>query len=116
MNSEANVLQQMLLDFSNDAKNVLYSVILDVVARANPNFFMEVIKMSKQTTPINEELLNEVVTMFHLDEKWIEKGKLEGLQTATLEMTKRLLSLGIDLNTISKVTGLCNEEILKLQH
>ena len=46
----------------------------------------------------------------------IKEGKLEGEKQAKIEIAKTLLSLGDDLEKISKVTGLSKEEIESLQN
>jgi len=52
-------------------------------------------------------------------EKAIQKGKLEGIQEGIqkgkLEDAKRLLELGVNIEIISKATGLSIEEIRALQ-
>ena len=44
----------------------------------------------------------------------IEEGKLEGETNKTIEIARNLLSLNIDIETISKSTGLSKSEIEKI--
>lgn len=48
-------------------------------------------------------------------EAGIEKGILQGSQEKALENAKNALKLGLDIKTISKITGLSMEEIEKLK-
>ena len=45
----------------------------------------------------------------------IEQGKLEGIEQGKLELTKKMLSEKIDIETISKITGLDAKEIKDLE-
>ena len=45
----------------------------------------------------------------------IEKGILQGSKEKDLENAKNALKLGLDIKTISKITGLSMEEIEKLK-
>ena len=47
-------------------------------------------------------------------EEGIEKGKLEGLKEGKISMAKAMKNDGVDINLISKYTGLSIEEIKKL--
>ena len=46
----------------------------------------------------------------------LEKGKIEGLKEGKIEIANNMLTLNIDINTISKATGLSVEEINKLKN
>ena len=45
----------------------------------------------------------------------IEKGKMEGLKEGKIEIAKNMLKEGLDINLISKLSGLSIEEINKLK-
>ena len=42
------------------------------------------------------------------------EGKAEGIKENTIEIVKKLLNENVDIKTISKVTGLTEEDIQKL--
>ena len=48
-------------------------------------------------------------------EKGMEKGREEGANTKTMEIAINMLKQNLDNSLISSVTGLSNEEILKIQ-
>ena len=47
-------------------------------------------------------------------EEATNKGKAEGIKENTIEIAKKLLKENIDVETISKTTGLTKEDIQKL--
>ena len=46
--------------------------------------------------------------------KGIKEGKVEGLREAKLETARKMLSRNMDIETIADLTGLTEEDILKL--
>ena len=79
------------------------------------------IKMFKeQLDKINsDEYYSDWLTQEEEDEKWLntkvyeatEKGKAEGISESKSEIAKNMLEMNLDLETISKATGLSIEEI-----
>ena len=66
----------------------------------------------------DQENMQEMIRNTELEEATeagIEKGILQGSQEKALENAKNALKLGLDIKTISKITGLSMEEIEKLK-
>jgi predicted transposase/invertase (TIGR01784 family) len=49
-------------------------------------------------------------------EQGIEKGIEKGKKQRNIELAKRFLSLGVDINIIAKASGMSEEEIKKLMN
>ena len=63
----------------------------------------------------NEEILEDTIVMYGLNtNKGKAEGKAEGIKEKTIEIAKNLLKENIDVETISKTTGLTKEDIQKL--
>ena len=55
----------------------------------------------------------EFITLLERDREKIEEGRQEGREEEKLEIAKNMKSLGIDIDTIAKATGLSKEEIFE---
>lgn len=70
-----------------------------------------------QEKPLNEEVGQMITTLFDpiVLEKGKEEGKKEGKMEGKLDVAKNMLSEGMDIPLIVKITGLTEEEVLKLK-
>ena len=91
----------------------------------------EVVEMSNKEIKKAKEILEEIsqdereIYLAELREKYIldqkavegagyDKGLKAGIEIGTLQIAKKLLAQNVDIETISKATGLTVEEIKKL--
>ncbi|KJR99397.1 MAG: transposase, partial [Peptococcaceae bacterium BRH_c4a] len=72
----------------------------------------EVSRIINETNPWEVEtmIMNLEITLDEMEQQAMIKGKLEG----KLEVAKNLIGLGVDIDTISKATGLVADEVEKL--
>ena len=64
-------------------------------------------------TNLQKERMDTLVKFNEIEEA-TNKGKAEGIKENTIEIAKKLLKENIDVETISKTTGLTKEDIQKL--
>jgi archaellin len=104
-----NILNIWIQEYLDNIKNPLYAVIMDVLAKNNPNELMEVYKnMSNvRLSEDNRIFLMDMMRKLELDKKLKDEGKIE--------VAKNLLQMGMDILTVIKATGLEEEEIRKIK-
>jgi predicted transposase/invertase (TIGR01784 family) len=51
-----------------------------------------------------------------LEQKGIEKGRLQGLQEGKMEVARNLLQKGIPLESVRELTGLSDDDLAKIHH
>lgn len=115
------------LDFEEEhlLKDPLYSVIMDVLTKSNPNEILEVYK-SMGIANLNEDnraFLMEAVKKLEIDKKFREEGKeegklegkIEGRIEAKLETAKAALKKGLSRDVIIDITGLDENQIEELE-
>ena len=78
----------------------------DVLIRANPEVFLEVLKMANGTMTFEE-----VFTKAGIIPQWIERGREEGREEKMKEIARNALAEGASFEFVNKITGLCMETI-----
>ena len=110
---DRNLMKNWLTQYISNIKDPLYAVIMDVLAKVNPDEILEVYKdmgMPK-ISESNMEFLMDMIKKFELDKKLEQKGKEEGREEDAINFLK----LGIDEEMIAKGRGLSIERILELK-
>jgi len=79
---------------------------MDVVIRANPEFFLEVHTMTKK----NKRTFEEVFTEAGLIPEWMERGRVQGVE----KTVRNLLARSMPIEDIAQVTELPIEKIRSL--
>ena len=101
---ESNTVRQ--LELSNEeiklAKSELYRLSMDSKEREQYN-------MRKKA------IYDRISALENAEAKGKKEGKLEGKLESKLEVVKESLSQGLEISLISKITGLSEEEILKIK-
>ena len=106
-------MKNWLTEYISNIKDPLYAVIMDVLAKVDPDEILEVYKdmgMPK-ISESNMEFLMDMIKKFELDKKLEQKGKEEGREEDAINFLK----LGIDEEMIARGTGLSIERILELK-
>ena len=85
---------------------------LDLLARANPDIFLEVQTMAAKTRP--RRTFEEVFTEAGIIPEWISRGRVEGEMRGKMEIARNLLAKGMPIGEIAQVTALPPEEIQAL--
>ena len=60
-------------------------------------------------------MYDKIYVLDYAEAKGKKEGKLEGKLESKLEVVKESLSQGLEISLISKITGLSEEEILKIK-
>ena len=81
----------------------------DVLLRANPEIFLEVIKMANGTMTFEE-----VFTKAGIIPQWIERGIEQGIEQGKVKTAKNLIAKGMPIEEIAQVTELSIEKIQAL--
>ncbi|WP_338913031.1 Rpn family recombination-promoting nuclease/putative transposase (plasmid) [Clostridium perfringens] len=101
---ESNTVRQ--LELSNEeiklAKSELYRLSMDSKEREQYNMR-------------EKAIYDRISALENAEAKGKKEGKLEGKLESKLEVVKESLSQGLEISLISKITGLREEEILKLK-
>ncbi|WP_447410487.1 Rpn family recombination-promoting nuclease/putative transposase [Clostridium perfringens] len=101
---ESNTVRQ--LELSNEeiklAKSELYRLSMDSKEREQYNMR-------------EKAIYDRISALENAEAKGKKEGKLEGQLESKLEVVKELLSQGLEISLISKITGLSEEEIIKLK-
>jgi len=85
--------------------------VVDGVEANNETVFIE-----KAEQYLSDELRSETMTLAQLfEKKGMEKGLEQGLQEGRQEVALRMLKEGLGMDLITKLTGLSEENIVKLQ-
>ncbi len=106
-------------DRIKNVKNPLYAVIMDVLARVNPNRVMEVYKnMGKiELNEDNRVFLMDMLKKFEIDKKLKQEGKEEGREEGREEKVELLIKQlrkklnGLPKNYEDKIKTLSNDKI-----
>ena len=100
---ESNTVRQ--LELSNEeiklAKSELYRLSMDSKEREQYNMR-------------EKAIYDRISALENAEAKGKKEGKLEGKLESKLEVVKKSLSQGLEISLISKITGLSEEEILKI--
>ena len=88
---------------------------VDYIRRFDPNFSWKIVKQVDQTIKEEEGRVMPPLQI-SLDEAKQEGWKLGGIKKGRQEVALNLLSAGLDLEIVSKCTGLSKEEIKKLKN
>ncbi|MCP5047452.1 MAG: hypothetical protein GY940_09795 [bacterium] len=87
--------------------------------------------LTKSAKQLKEKELDKIITeaykqggdiMQTIAEGWLKEGRKEGekkgikkgIKEGKLEMAKRMKEKGMDIDTIAEISGLSNEQIMKL--
>ena len=101
---ESNTVRQ--LELSNEeiklAKSELYRLSMDSKEREQYNMR-------------EKAIYDRISALENAEAKGKKEGKLEGKLESKLEVVKKSLSQGLEISLISKITGLSEEEILKIK-
>ncbi|EOU1117042.1 Rpn family recombination-promoting nuclease/putative transposase [Clostridium perfringens] len=101
---ESNTVRQ--LELSNEeiklAKSELYRLSMDSKEREQYNMR-------------EKAIYDRISALENAEAKGKKEGKLEGKLESKLEVVKESLSQGLEISLISKITGLSEEEILKIK-
>jgi hypothetical protein len=102
-------------DRIKNVKNPLYAVIMDVLARVNPNRVMEVYKnMGKiELNEDNRVFLMDMLKKFEIDKKLKQEGREEGREEKVELLIKQLRKKlnGLPKNYEDKIKTLSNDKI-----
>ena len=81
----------------------------DILARANPDIFLEAQTMANNKKP--KRTFEEVFTEAGLIPEWIERGRIEGEAKGKTEVARNLFSMGMPIEQISKAVQMPVEEL-----
>lgn len=103
------LFSKWLLEYLKNMKNPLYSVIMDAIAKGNPNMLMDVYNNMgiANLNENNKAFLMDIVKKFELDKVLKEEGKKED--------ARNLLKLGVSSEIIIKATGLSEKDIMEIK-
>lgn len=109
---DRNLMKNWLTEYISNIKDPLYAVIMDVLAKVDPDEILEVYKdmgMPK-ISESNMEFLMDMIKKFELDKKLEQKGKQEGIEHLILKQYGKGLSVeyiadinDIDVEIIRKI-------------
>jgi len=106
-------------------KKIIKILKKDIIPVELQNNFSRWIKAASFLNKINIDISkldeSEVNTMLatqirQLEEKALERGKLEGIEKGKSETAKKLLECGVDIRIISNTTGFSVDELEKMKH
>jgi hypothetical protein len=112
-------MKNWLTEYISNVKDPLYAVIMDVLAKVDPDEILEVYKdmgMPK-ISESNMEFLMDMMKKFELDKKLEQKGKEEGIEEGRKEKAELLIEQlrkkfnGLPENYENKIENLSNDKI-----
>jgi hypothetical protein len=112
-------MKNWLAEYIGNIKDPLYAVIMDVLAKVDPDEILEVYKdmgMPK-ISESNMEFLMDMMKKFELDKKLEQKGKEEGIEEGRKEKAELLIEQlrkkfnGLPENYEDKIENLSNDKI-----
>ena len=107
----ANILRYLAQSGGEDYVSIVLQYFLERSELRDKEAFFELIN-----TEISVEIGEKVMTLAErLVAEGMQKGRVEGMQKGKLEVAECLLSEGLELNFVAKVTGLPSEQIQELQ-
>jgi hypothetical protein len=120
---KARKLQSIINKIKKSGNQALLKAYLDVLVRANPEAFAEVMNMASEELPS----LEEVFTRAGLIPVWLERGRVQGLEQGRVQYweegreeglvtaARNAISKGLPIDMIHDITGLDVETIQQLQ-
>ena len=116
---DRDLMKNWLTEYISNVKDPLYAVIMDVLAKVDPDEILEVYKdmgMPK-ISESNMEFLMDMMKKFELDKKLEQKGKEEGIEEGRKEKAELLIEQlrkkfnGLPENYENKIENLSNDKI-----
>lgn len=112
-----SIIENWINEYVNNIKNPLYSIIMNVLAESSPNDILEVYKNMgmEKLTEENRKFLLDAMEQLGIKEKYREEGIQEGALKERVEVLKKLIKAGSDIDFIKDITGFTEEEIEKIK-
>jgi hypothetical protein len=118
--NDKNLLNTWIQEYLKNIKNPLYAIIMDVLAKSNPNELMEVYKKMAniKLSEDNRLFLMDMVKKLEIDKKLREEGKMEGILEGKIkgkiESATNLLKLGVSIDVVIKAIGLPEKDVMEI--
>lgn len=110
---DKNLTKNWIEEYIDNIKNPLYAVIMNVLAKADPDEILEVYKNMEvpKISESNREFLLDMIKKLELDKKLKEEGREED----AIKIAKKMINRGDSINDIADITELPKEKVIELK-
>ncbi|WP_146127584.1 hypothetical protein [Clostridium luticellarii] len=113
---DKNLTKNWIEEYIDNIKNPLYAVIMNVLAKADPDEILEVYKNMgvPKISESNMEFLMDMMKKFELDKKLEQKGKEEGIEEGIKQLILKQYGKGLSVEYIADINDIDVENVRKI--